>query len=166
MKSSHQKLKESEVENIENARPTISLIGRAIRYLSNRDHSQFELRKKLLPYASSDEELDEVIKKLTDKGYLSNQRFTESFIASKSKKFGMRKIAQVLQQHQLDSEILKTEVAKLKESEPLRCYEIWEKKFGQVTNEPNELAKQVRFLASRGFSHEIIMGIVRGKQPI
>jgi len=153
------------VQNSEKARPRISLIGRAIKYLSNRDHSQFELRKKLLPHANSEEELDEVIKKLIDKGYLSNQRFTESFIASKSKKFGMRKITQVLQQHQLDSEILKTEVEKLRESEPQRCYEIWERKFGQVTKEPNELAKQIRFLASRGFSHEIIMGIVKGKHP-
>jgi regulatory protein len=153
------------VQNSENARPKISLIGRAIKYLSNRDHSQFELRKKLLPHANSEEELDEVIKKLLDKGFLSNQRFTESFIASKSKKFGMRKITQVLQQHQLDSEILKTEVEKLRESEPQRCYEIWERKFGQVTKEPNELAKQIRFLASRGFSHEIIMGIVKGKHP-
>ena len=153
------------MQNSENARPKISLIGRAIKYLSNRDHSQFELRKKLLPHANSEEELDEVIKKLLDKGFLSNQRFTESFIASKSKKFGMRKITQVLQQHQLDSEILKTEVEKLRESEPQRCYEIWERKFGQVTKEPNELAKQIRFLASRGFSHEIIMGIVKGKHP-
>jgi len=151
------------VQNSENARSKISLIGRAIKYLSNRDHSQFELRKKLSPHAISEEELDEVIKKLIDKGFLSNQRFTESFIASKSKKFGMRKISQVLQQHQLDSEILKTEIEKLRESEPQRCYEIWEKKFGQVTKEPNELAKQIRFLASRGFSHEIIMGIVKGK---
>jgi len=153
------------MENSEKACPKISLIGRAIKYLSSRDHSQFELRKKLLPHANSEEELDEVIKKLTEKGYLSNQRFTESFIASKSKKFGIRKITQDLQQHQLDSEILKTEVEKLKASEPLRCFEIWERKFGQLTKEPNELAKQVRFLASRGFSHEIIMGIVRGKQP-
>jgi regulatory protein len=151
------------VQNSENARPKISLIGRAIKYLSNRDHSHFELRKKLLPHANSEEELDEVIKKLIEKGFLSNQRFTESFIASKSKKFGMRKITQVLQQHQLDSEILKTEVEKLRESEPQRCYEIWERKFGLVTKEPNELAKQIRFLASRGFSHEIIMGIVKGK---
>ena len=153
------------MQNSENARPKISLIGRAIKYLSNRDHSEFELRKKLLPHANSEEELDEVIKKLLDKGYLSNQRFTESFIASKSKKFGMRKITQVLQQHQLNSEILKTEVEKLRESEPQRCYEIWERKFGQLTKEPNGLAKQIRFLASRGFSHEIIMGIVKGKHP-
>jgi regulatory protein len=151
------------VQNSEKARPRISLIGRAIKYLSNRDHSQFELRKKLLPHANSEEELDEVIKKLIDKGYLSNQRFTESFIASKSKKFGIRKITQVLQQHQLDSEILKIEVEKLRESEPQRCYEIWERKFGQVTKEPSELAKQIRFLASRGFSHDIIMDIVKGK---
>ena len=149
----------------ENARPKLSLIGRAIKYLSNREYSQFELRKKLLPYANSEVELDEVIKKLLDKGYLSNQRFTESFIASKSSKFGIRKITQVLQQHQLAPEILKVELGKLKDSELQRCFDVWEKKFGELTKDPNVLAKQIRFLASRGFSQEIIMGIVKGKHP-
>ncbi|SMC36536.1 recombination regulator RecX [Polynucleobacter kasalickyi] len=149
----------------ENARPKISLIGRAIKYLSNREYSQFELRKKLLPYASSEEELDAVIAKLLDKGYLSNERFTQSFISSKSSKFGIRKLTHVLQQHQLAPEMLKVELGKLKESEFQRCYEVWEKKFGMLTNEPNELAKQIRFLASRGFPQEVIMGIVRGKHP-
>lgn len=149
----------------ENARPKISLIGRAIRYLSNREYSEFELRKKLLPYANSIEQLDEVIAKLLDKGYLSNQRFTQNYISSKSSKFGIRKITQVLQQHQLAPEILIDELEKLKETEFQRCYEIWEKKFGVLTKEPNEIAKQIRFLASRGFSQEIIMGIVRGKHP-
>jgi regulatory protein len=153
------------VLSAENARSKLSLIGRAIKYLSNREYSQFELRKKLLPYAQSDTEVDEVIAKLLDKGYLSNQRFIESYIASKSSKFGIRKLTQVLQQHQLSPESLKAELGKLKSSEFQRCFEVWEKKFGSLTKEPNELAKQIRFLASRGFSQEIIMGIVRGKQP-
>jgi len=165
MKLIHPSLKDERVLEEEKARPKISLIGRAIKYLSNREYSQFELRNKLLPYAGSQEELDEVITKLLEKGYLSNQRFTQSYISSKSSKFGIRKITQVLQQHQLAPEMLKLELGKLKESEFQRCYEVWEKKFGTLTTEPNALAKQIRFLASRGFPQEIIMGIVRGKHP-
>ena len=165
MKSSLQQLEDQVAQIEQTARPTISLLGRAIRYLSYREHSQFGLKKKLIPHAQSEQELDEVITKLIAKGYLSNERFTESFIAMKSQKYGARRIAQELQQHHLEPSMLKEQLNKIKEFEPQKCYELWVKKFAQVSKDPKEIARQVRFLANKGFSQEVIMRIVRGKTP-
>lgn len=144
---------------------SLSLLGRAIRYLSIREYSEFEIKKKLLTFAPC-EEVNQVIQKLKEKGYLSDIRFAESLRARKSEKFGSRRIAQELKQHQLDPEILNEQLQKLKVSESERCFEIWQKKFGEVSLEPKEIAKQIRFLANKGFSQDLIMRIVKGKTLI
>jgi len=52
----------------------------------------------------------------------------------------------------------------LKESEFDRAMEIWRKKFDAPYANPSEYAKQARFLASRGFSGEIVGRVLRQKQ--
>ena len=69
-----------------------SLMGRALRYLSRRDHSRQELRKKLLPYAESNIELDELMVKLEAQSWLSDERFAESLVRRKSERYGSIKI--------------------------------------------------------------------------
>ena len=38
--------------------PVLSLKGRALRYLSQREHSRFELRRKLSKYAEEGDDVD------------------------------------------------------------------------------------------------------------
>jgi regulatory protein len=164
-KSSLQKL-EDQVALIEApSRPkqTISLLGRAIRYLSYRDHSESELIKKIRPFAQSKDELDEVIKKLKDKDFLSNARFAESLVLRKSRSLGSGRLLQEMKQHQLDTQIIQKHIKELKESESVRAMDVWQKKFGFIATEPKDIAKQIRFLVSRGFDQEIVYKIIRGK---
>lgn len=50
----------------------------------------------------------------------------------------------------------------LKTTEPERAFAVWRKKFGAPATTPAERAKQVRFLASRGFGGEAIARVVSG----
>jgi regulatory protein len=68
--------------------PAPSLMGRALRYLSRREHSQQELRKKLLPFAESEQELADLLLKLEKQGWLSNERFAEGLARRKSDRYG------------------------------------------------------------------------------
>ena len=163
-KSNLQTLRD-QIEQIETGKSTqkISLLARGIRYLSMRDHSEIELRRKLQAYALSNEELDEVIEKLNAKDYLSNERFTENFVQRKSQTFGVNRIAQELRKHELGQEAIAEQLSVLKHSELERAFTVWSKKFGSLTNDPKMLAKQIRFMASRGFDQEVIYKIIKGK---
>jgi regulatory protein len=61
------------------------IFTKACDYLSRRDHSEHELKKKLrgkFPEASLDD-IDSVLDRLKTLGFQSDKRFTESFIRSK-----------------------------------------------------------------------------------
>ena len=163
-KSNLQKLKD-QVEQIEsgNSSNKPSLLARGIRYLSMRDHIETELCKKLRPYALNDEELSQVIEKLKSKQYLSNERFSDNFVQKKSQTFGMHRMAQELRKHELGPEIISKQLSLLKKSEAERAFVVWSKKFGTLSNDPKTLAKQMRFMVSRGFDQEIIYKIIKGK---
>ena len=134
-KSNLQTLRD-QIEQIETGKSTqkISLLARGIRYLSMRDHSEIELR-----------------------------RFTENFVQRKSQTFGVNRIAQELRKHELGQEAIAEQLSVLKHSELERAFTVWSKKFGSLTNDPKMLAKQIRFMASRGFDQEVIYKIIKGK---
>jgi regulatory protein len=130
MKSSHQELEDLKTESERKTRSPTSLLARAIRYLSYREHSRFELRRKLLPFAQSEDELEGVIERLLKKDLLSNERFTENLVLRKAARYGARRIAQELGQHQIASETIVQELKQLQDSEESRAYVVWEHKFG------------------------------------
>jgi regulatory protein len=62
----------------------------------------------------------------------------------------------------LDPEPVAQAVALLKTTEVARAQEVWRKKFGTAATQPQERAKQARFLAGRGFGGEAIARVVAG----
>jgi len=50
----------------------------------------------------------------------------------------------------------------LKGSELARARAVWQKKFGQLASSSAERNKQARFLASRGFSGDVVRQVVAG----
>lgn len=141
----------------------ISLLGRAIRYLSMREHSQEELIRKLKPHAQTQEELEVVLQKLLDKGLQSNERFAENLIRRKAEKYGQNRLLQELKQHQIDAHIRNELLEKVQDSEFERAHALWERKFGVISKDPKEMARQARFLANRGFASDLISKIIRTK---
>ena len=142
--------------------PKLSLTGRALRLLSSREHSRAELQRKLAPHEETPGELAAVLDKLAAKDLQSDQRAVDSLVYRRSAKLGTQRLRQEMQSKGMDPQAVAHAVALLRTSEQARALEVWRKKFGSPASTPAERAKQVRFLAGRGFSGEAIARVVSG----
>lgn len=155
-------------------KPRLSLKGRGLQILAQREHSRSELRRKLLVHARkpavqgepppepevAEAQVEAVLEWLATHQYLSEERFVESRLHVRAARYGNLRIRQELAQHGVT---LGDEAARqLRESEADRAREVWSRKFGTVAQDAAERARQMRFLAARGFSGESIRRVVRG----
>lgn len=144
-------------------RPALSLRGRALRLLTQREQSRQELNRKLAPYAESLDQLDSVLDRLQQEGWLSEERFAESLARRRSARFGLRRIEQELQTHRLDPMVSAPILETLRATERERALDAWMRRFGVAAQDPTERARQQRFLAQRGFTSDAIQWVIRRK---
>lgn len=156
-----------------------SLRARALQALSLREHSRSELRQKLLRRSRKADagvqddacsrearaaEADRLLDELQAQGLLSAERFIESRVHARSARFGNRRIQAELARHglQVDPETAES----LRRTELERARAVWARRYGLASPDtaptPAEIARQVRFLAARGFSPDIIRRVVKG----
>lgn len=145
--------------------PPLSLKGRALRYLSQREHSRLELGRKLARYAEEGDDVNALLDFLEKNKWLSQERFSESLIHRRSARFGNSRIVAELQSHGVNGEALQELKAGLNDSETARACDIWQRKFGEVAADPVGRNKQVRFLMQRGFSQKAIRAAIKGELP-
>jgi regulatory protein len=146
------------------ARPQLSLKGRALRFLSQREHSRSELERKLAQHEEEPGQLRRILDDLQARGFIDHERVAESVLNRRAGKLGAMRIRQELQAKGLDAEIVTRVVAGLRATEVERAREIWRKKFDGLPQDANERGKQARFLAARGFSGEVIRRVVAGTE--
>ena len=154
-------------------RPGLSLKARAVGLLSRREHSRQELERKLTPYAESPESLAAVLDALTREGWQSDARFIQGWVHRKAPEQGAARIVRDLKQHGMDPEAIVTVQLDLKATEFARAQVVWARKFsgkqsvfshashGSAQLTQSEYAKQGRFLASRGFSMDVIHRVLK-----
>ena len=140
---------------------SISLKGRALRYLAAREYSRFELEQKLKPFEENEGELKAALDDLEAKGFISEARVVESALNQKAGKFGAARLLHTLKAKGIDAGVLLETAEQLKETEFDRAMEVWTRKFGEPYTTPSEYAKQARFLASRGFNGEVVGRVIR-----
>ena len=157
-------------------KPRLSLKGRALQWLAQREHSRVELRRKLLrrlrdearrdpvgAHAAPGDppaEVEAVLDWLQAHRYLSDERFVESRVHARAARFGNLRIHQELSQHGVE---LTPEIAgELRDSETARAREVRQRKFGSPPATPADRARQARFLVGRGFSAEAVWQVLRG----
>ena len=120
------------------------------------------MQRKLAPHEETPGELAAVLDKLAAKDLQSDQRAIDSLVHRRSAKLGTQRLRQEMQTKGMDPQAVAQAVALLRTSEQARALEVWRKKFGSPAATPAERAKQVRFLAGRGFSGEAIARVVSG----
>jgi regulatory protein len=147
---------------MQRARPQLSLKGRALRYLSQREHSRGELERKLAKYAEGAEEVGRVLDELQARGFIDHQRVVESVVNRRAGKLGAMRVKQELQAIGIEPQHVAAAVADLRASELQRAREVWRRKFGSPAADPAGRARQARFLAARGFAGEVVRQVVRG----
>ncbi|MEY4276864.1 MAG: hypothetical protein RI975_129 [Pseudomonadota bacterium] len=156
-----------------------SLKARALRLLSLREYSRKGLAAKLTESEARWAKLTEreqnpqatalnieiVLDDFEARGWLSDERFAEALVRRRSERYGSRKIQEDLQRAGVDAKQSAKLLANLKETEFERAYHLWLKKFGQMAQDQKERARQYRFLASKGFSLDVVAKIIGGYTP-
>jgi regulatory protein len=150
-------------------RPPLSLKARALRWLAQREHSRIELRRKLLRAAARADPplgdaaaVDALLDWLVAERHLSEARFVESRVHARAARFGTRRIAHELAQH--GTALDPAAAQQLAATELARARALWQRRFGS-TPAPADAAtraRQMRFLAGRGFAADVIRRVVRG----
>jgi len=157
-------------------RPTLSLQARALGWLAQREQSRSELRRKLLrvalqPPAGGDgsatadgdheqaaAQVDKLLDQLQAQGLLSDERFVESRVRVRASALGTRRIQMELGRHGL--KLPAQPLQQLRDSELQRAAQLWQRKYGAPALDLRERARQMRFLAGRGFSGEVIRQVL------
>ena len=140
---------------------SISLKGRALRYLSAREHSRAELERKLRVHEEEPGQLAQALDELQAKGFISEQRVVESVIHRRAGKLGAARIRQELQAKGLSGEAVEQALAPLQGTELERAGELWRRKFAEPPADAAARAKQMRFLMARGFSGDVASRVLR-----
>lgn len=137
-----------------------TLKARAIGYLSRREHSRYELSRKLAPFAEAPQEIESLLNQLERENWLSNERFAQSLLNRRASRQGASRILNELRQHGVDDAAIASMGQQLQDTELERARAVWEKKFGQLPVNAKDYARQYRFLASRGFAAECLRRIL------
>jgi len=137
---------------------------RALKALAQREHSRSELEAKLRPFAESPEELGLLLDEFEKRGWLSEARFVEQLTAVRRRRFGAARILHELRDKGVSAAALAALRPQLKDSEIEAARAVWNKKFGKLPATLAERAKQARFLASRGFSAEVVRQLLRAEE--
>ena len=140
--------------------PTVK--AKAVSLLAQREYSRKELSDKLTAAEASPEEVEQALKQLEAKGLVDDTRVVESLVNRRSGKLGASRLRQELQAKGVSADMVAETMAELKGTELARARGVWEKKFGLLASSASERNKQARFLASRGFSGEVVRQVVSG----
>ncbi len=187
-----------------------SLKGKALQWLTQREHSRAELENKLTRYAaerqrklalaasaseqhagarsrgrsgpltsrpsmgadadtgdaeallSIESEVQRVLDELTQAGFQSDARTAETVARAQSRRYGTHRLKQALKAKGLAVELVEAAVSGARDTELQRARDIWQRRYGEPAADNAERARQMRFLAGRGFDGEVIRRVVRG----
>jgi len=137
---------------------------RALRLLARREHSRFELARKLAQAGFDEADIAALLDEFEGKNWLSDRRFAESWVADHRAKAGSVRLAYELRQRGVRDAIIDSVLAEHRGSEFERAREVWKKKFGSAPADAAEKAKQQRFLQGRGFTPQVIRQTLSGQR--
>ncbi|WP_147693912.1 recombination regulator RecX [Vogesella mureinivorans] len=141
-------------------KPGKSLKARAVDLLSRREYTRLELKRRLSPFAENAEEVDALLDELAASRWQSDARFAEQFADSRSRKYGSRRVAMEMRERGVDSDTIKQTLSSHNDLATARSQ--WLRKFGQPASDAAGRAKQMRYLASRGFGMDTIRQVIKG----
>ena len=144
---------------------TLSLKGRALRLLAQREHSRAELTSKLARHVQEGEDLAAVLDDLQAKDFINETRVVQSVVYRRAPRMGAARIRQELLAKGLGSEAVQDAVANLQSSERERAQDVWQRKFGEAAADLKGRARQMRFLLARGFRGDVVRRVVPPVTP-
>lgn len=142
--------------------PGLSLSARALRLLSAREHSRAELQGKLARHAPDADALAQLLDELCARGLVSDERYVASVLHRRAARLGTARVLQELRAKGVPAEALTDAAQALHQTEGARARVVWQRKFGEPAADAAGRLRQMRFLASRGFTTEAIRQALGG----
>ena len=109
------------------------------------------MRDKLLPHADTEHAVDLVLGDLEAKGFLSDERFAQSYVRTKGQRYGALRLRFGLREAGISDSIIESELAAFKSMELQQALLVWARRFAAPPESIQERARQERFLLQRGF---------------
>ena len=134
----------------------------AVRLLSRREHSAFEIRDKLHKRDFDEAEIEQAVIQLQQGGWLSDERFAEAYIRMRQMKgFGPIRISIELNERGVNESIIGDYLYAGDEDWQQTLEQQYLKKYKNTSiADYNDRAKRIRFLQYRGFPLDAIYRIV------
>ena len=134
----------------------------AVRLLSRREHSAFEIRDKLHKRDFDEGEIEQTIIELQQGGWLSDERYAEAYIRMRQQKgFGPIRIAIELNERGVKESIVDDYLQADNEGWQQALEQQYLKKYkNKPVEDYNDRAKRIRFLQYRGFAPDVIYQLV------
>lgn len=135
----------------------------ALDILTRREHSGFELRRKLKDKGFDDETIAQLFADLTKENLLSDSRFAEAYVRMRANHgYGPIRIKQDLQERGVDNETISAAIDQHGNSWIENARVVRAKKFGDIIPKIFlERAKQMKYLQYKGFHLDDIKSVMR-----
>jgi len=147
-----------------------SLWEYALKVLGGHAHSTGELREKLRRRAERAEDVDDILSRLKQSGYLDDKRYAEGYAASRlaGEKFGRGRVIRDLRQHRVAPALAERTVEKVyHDVDEVALIEEWvRRKYRTAEREGlfadrNDLGAAYRRLVRAGFQSGEILKVLR-----
>ena len=144
--------------------PTENLYEAAVKALARRAHSSGQVRLLLEKRHASKTQIDAILRRLRENGYLDDARFARYFVASRLENdcYGQRRVRQDLRARRVHPEVIEQAIAggyaKVDESALLRQYLKRKVRFSRaLLSKPSAMASLHRRLLRAGFRSATIV---------
>ena len=139
-----------------------SLEDVAISLVARREHTRLELTKKLIVRGFERGDVDTLLNDFEEKGWLDERRYIDIFLRAKRCRYGSLKLIRELEVRGISRDLIEEVRPGIQSGELDAAQGVWQKRFGVQPKNSTELAKQIRFMQSRGFEQEVIKSVVNG----
>jgi len=132
-------------------------LNRIASYCSKAERCEFDVRRKLISWELTEEEISRIVKRLKDEKFLSNERFCKSFINDKMRfnKWGKTKIIFELKKRQIPESVYRPILDNFEDEDfdsQLEKILVTKMKSVKAKDDYDKRNKLIRFALGRGFS--------------
>jgi regulatory protein len=106
-------------------------------------------------------EVEQVLDQVQAQDLLCERRFVEGFVRTRAQRFGPARLRHELLRRGVESDLIDAAIGPLLSDEFARAHALWLRRFQSAARDTRARASQARFLAARGFSHDVIRRILK-----
>ena len=137
------------------------------RYCAYQERCKQNVFNKLHEWSVEKDKIEQVIKELVAEGYLNEERFVESFVRGKLniKSWGTQKIIDELKRRNIGDASIKKAINEIDRKIYLeKLHKLGQKWLNKHKHEskPNQKQKIFRYLFSKGYEQQDILGFING----